>query len=213
MSDQDVPKQSKHSEYHKRWKAGTLGPDLVQTYAHISKQDHARVQAVARAEHQRIPQIIGKLVRLGLDLLDLKQPEIPFRAPPPPPKTDIAALTTLILNSRFPEDTETTRFRILGVINLIHLETILGNTPTGNTIARRAHSHPSHMNFTARILEKRGLIDRSPIPTGGEGGKRAYGLRIREDAAAAFNQAHLVETGQEISEGRPPDDLQNDSEI
>lgn len=206
MTGDSDNKKSQYNAYRKRWLSEALGDDFVNTYAHLSKDDHARVQQLAKEHQQRIPKLIGVLVRVGLDIVALKQPQLPEKAPerPAPNHNDIAKLTDLVLNSRFPGDTGAARFRVLAVLNLIDLETRQGRVPTGNQIAVRAETHPSYMNFLTRVLEKRGLIVRTPLPHGGTGGtRRAYGLAIRPDAIEALQKAHIEEAGFRIGEAPP----------
>ncbi|MGN8119158.1 hypothetical protein [Labrys sp. 22185] len=202
MSEDNATDRAKTNKYHRQWVKQVLG-DKVQTYAHIDPAVHARVQKLAERQQKRIPQVIGSLVLIGLEVLEMMEPPAALAPPAPPSRVDMTALTPLVLASRFPKDSEATRYRMLGTLNLIYMESLKGSAPTGNQLARLAETSTTHMNLTTRVLEQRGLIERTSTNSG-VGGKRSLTLRIREDAAQAFNEAHMIATGEPINPGAQP---------
>lgn len=188
--------KSKYPEYREKWRAKSIEPGHVEAKLFLPKEEHEKVVAMAHTLGARIPVVLGQLVISGLASMAGKgtQPMEPTIAPAPPQPADVLILSQMIDKSRFDNDTGSTRYRQIAFVNRLAVEVINGRRPTVQSLAKSVDSHYSQLEILAKVMERRGVVSRSHVPslTKSRAGKVLY---LRGDAIAAFNQTHIDEVG------------------
>ena len=195
-------KKQRLNDYRRAWSERLLG-DLVNTFAHLPKEDHARVVELARESKQRIPTMIARLVRIGIDCVDGNVVEAPLSPPAPPPATiDLPMLARAILCSRFPGDTGNARFQQLAFLNVVANEALQGRGATQTSIARFVEAQRSAVGLIGQKLIARGVVETQLTP-GVNGARSGKTYVIKSDAVEALCKAQLEATGERLELSEP----------
>jgi hypothetical protein len=182
-----------------RFRTEPMPNAMRETRLLVREAQYEVIRAMAAAQKQRLPAMIGQLLDFAVTLLKGSE-TLPARQTAhamPKPDDPIVTLTQTILASRFPGDTGAARFRQLAFIHLIHAETLRGNRPTGAHLARLSGSQPSQMDTLARTFRERGVIESTHAP-GQNGAPWGKILSIRADAVKGLRKAHKAATGEDI---------------
>ncbi|SCB40459.1 hypothetical protein [Rhizobium hainanense] len=179
-----------------RWWEREHDANLTETRIFMSTEQYEKIARMATDLEERIPILLGKLIADYFDAVESGQLQITLPSPAPRApleKTKVSELCDLVLWSRFPGETGAHRFRQIALLTTLAHEHELGKKPTASSIARMVDSHSSQIDLMAKLLEKRGVIDRVHTPSIRPGvfGKVLY---IKPDAAAGLKNAHLLET-------------------
>jgi hypothetical protein len=179
-----------------RWWEREHDANLTETRIFMSTEQYEKIARVATDLEERIPILLGKLIADYFDAVESGKLEITLPSPAsrePPEKTKLVELCDLILWSRFPGETGAHRFRQIALLTTLAHEHELGKKPTASSVARMVDSHASQIDLMAKLLEKRGVIERVHTPSIRPG---VYGkvLYIKPDSAISLKKAHLLET-------------------
>lgn len=184
----------------------------MDTRAYVPTDVYDRLVDLAKVRSQRLPVLMGDLLKLALDIHDGHLAGESLRnlatlnAETRPVKQDlekVSALMNAILGTRFPKDTMGARLRQASLVHLIAESDRLGIIASGNGIAAYTDGDGNQVRALARLLVKRGVLLMKNIPHLGDA-KWSKALIIRSDAVEALNHAHLKATGLSIP-GVPAD--------
>ncbi|GLS18046.1 hypothetical protein GCM10007874_10620 [Labrys miyagiensis] len=199
----DESKKRRLNEYRRAWSERLLG-ELVNTFAHLPKDDHARVTELARENKLRVPTMIARLVRIGLDVVDDHVPATALAPPsPPPPHIDLPLLARAILRSRFPGDTGNARFQQLAFLNVVASEALQGRGATQTSIAKFVEAQRSAVGLIGQKLIARGVVQTQLTP-GANGARSGKSYVIKADAVEALCRAQMQTTGERLDMSENP---------
>lgn len=187
---------SEDSNEPRRWWEREHDANLTETRIFMSTEQYEKIARVATDLEVRIPILLGKLIADYFDAVESGQLQITLPSPPsrkPPERTKLSELCDLILWSRFPGETGAHRFRQIALLTTLAHEHELGKKPTASSVARMIDSHSSQIDLLAKLLEKRGVIDRVHTPSVRPGAHFGKVLYIRPDAADNLKKAHISE--------------------
>ncbi|OCJ27279.1 hypothetical protein A6U89_29305 [Agrobacterium sp. B133/95] len=181
----------------------------------LPREAHDWVVRFAAEVEERLPFVLGKLVVAQIKGVEEKAETEPvFPAQPqdeaiektnsvePISADSLHKLFYVVLASRFPNDTGSTRLRQVGFLGAVAAEIAAGRKPTASSIANCTDNHVSQITGLAKIMKDRGVIDVRSAPSVRKG-KAAKIFSIRPDALKAIHAAHLEVTGQVIDDITP----------
>ncbi|API57391.1 hypothetical protein ACOJBM_06245 [Rhizobium beringeri] len=208
--------REKYNAYRRAWWAKSLGEHLTESRVFLPRDAHDWVVRFAAEVEERIPFVLGKLVVAQIKGVEEKAQSEPLV--PAQQQDEAAEKTTsaeaisadklyklfyVVLASRFPNDTGSTRLRQVGFLAAVAAEIAAGRKPTASSIANCTDNHVSQITGLAKTLKDRGVIDVRNAPSVRKG-KAAKIFSIRPDALEAVHAAHLEVTGQVIDDITPP---------
>ncbi|NTF97896.1 hypothetical protein G6L52_31805 [Agrobacterium rhizogenes] len=208
--------REKYNAYRRAWWAKSLGDHLTESRVFLPRDAHDWVVRFAADVEERLPFVLGKLIVAQIKGVEEKvesEPSVAVqRQDDAPEQADSAEaissdnlhkLVYVILASRFPNDTGSTRLRQVGFLAAVAAEIAAGRKPTASSIANCTDNHVSQITGLAKTMKDRGVIDVRNAPSVRKG-KAAKIFSIRPDALKAIHAAHLEVTGQVIDDITPP---------
>ena len=208
--------REKYNAYRRAWWAKSLGEHLTESRVFLPREAHDWIVRFAAEIEERIPFVLGKLVVAQIVGLEEKVPNAPLAAPHSQDEAfertnsveaiapdNLHKLFYVVLASRFPNDTGSTRLRQVGFLGAVAAEIAAGRKPTASSIANCTDNHVSQITGLAKTMKDRGVIDVRNAPSVRKG-KAAKIFSIRSDALKAIHAAHLEVTGQVIDDITPP---------
>ncbi|ACM31149.1 hypothetical protein Arad_12076 (plasmid) [Rhizobium rhizogenes K84] len=208
--------RDKYNAYRRAWWAKSLGDHLTESRVFLPREAHDWVVRFAAEVEERLPFVLGKLVVAQIKGVEEKaetEPVVPAQpqdeavekpnSVEPISADNLHKLFYVVLASRFPNDTGSTRLRQVGFLGAVAAEIAAGRKPTASSIANCTDNHVSQITGLAKIMKDRGVIDVRSAPSVRKG-KAAKIFSIRPDALKAIHAAHLEVTGQVIDDITPP---------
>ncbi|NTG30094.1 hypothetical protein G6L08_23390 [Agrobacterium rhizogenes] len=208
--------REKYNAYRRAWWAKSLGEHLTESRVFLPREAHDWVVRFAADVEERIPFVLGKLIVAQIKGVEEKieggASVSVQRQDEALEQTDsvdaisadsVHKLVYVILASRFPGDTGSTRLRQVGFLAAVAAEIAAGRKPTASSIANCTDNHVSQITGLAKTMKDRGVIDVRSAPSVRKG-KAAKIFSIRPDALKAIRAAHLEVTGQVIDDITPP---------
>lgn len=208
--------REKYNAYRRAWWAKSLGEHLTESRVFLPREAHDWIVRFAAEIEERIPFVLGKLVVAQIAGLGEKVPNDPLAAPHSQDEAaektnsveaiasdNLHKLFYVVLSSRFPNDTGSTRLRQVGFLAAVAAEIAAGRKPTASSIANCTDNHVSQITGLAKTMKDRGVIDVRNAPSVRKG-KAAKIFSIRPDALRAIHAAHHEVTGQVIDDITPP---------
>ncbi|MBZ5763355.1 hypothetical protein LAV84_27965 [Rhizobium sp. VS19-DR104.2] len=208
--------REKYNAYRRAWWAKSLGEHLTESRVFLPRDAHEWVMRFAAEVEERIPFVLGKLVVAQIAVSEERVQEKPTVSDQPRAESletansvevvsadNLHKLFYVVLASRFPGDTGSTRLRQVGFLAAVAAEVAAGRKPTASSIANCSDNHVSQITGLAKTMKERGVIDvRSASSV--RKGKAAKIFSIRQDALKALHAAHVEVTGQAIDDITPP---------
>lgn len=208
--------RDKYNAYRRAWWAKSLGEHLAESRVFLPRDAHEWVVRFAAEVEERVPVVLGKLVVAQISAAEEKaqgEPTVQVQRQSEAADTangfeaisadNLHKLFYVVLASRFPEDTGSTRLRQVGFLAAVAAEIAAGRKPTASSIANCTDNHVSQITGLAKTMKERGVVDVRSAPSVRKG-KAAKIFSIRQDALRAVQAAHLEVTGQLIDDITPP---------
>ncbi|TQX84314.1 MULTISPECIES: hypothetical protein [Rhizobium] len=208
--------REKYNAYRRAWWAKSLGDHLTESRVFLPRDAHEWVMSFAAEVEERMPVVLGKLVVAQIAASEGRAQDKPVVSDQPRAESaetvssvevgsadNLHKLFYVVLASRFPDDTGSTRLRQVGFLAAVAAEVAAGRKPTASSIANCSDNHVSQITGLAKTMKERGVIDvRSASSV--RKGKAAKIFSIRQDALKALHAAHVEVTGQAIDDITPP---------
>ena len=208
--------REKYNAYRRAWWAKSLGDHLTESRVFLPRDAHEWVMRFAAEVEERMPVVLGKLVVAQIAASEGRAHDKPAVSDQPRAESaetvssveavsadNLHKLFYVVLASRFPGDTGSTRLRQVGFLAAVAAEIAAGRKPTASSIANCSDNHVSQITGLAKTMKERGVIDvRSASSV--RKGKAAKIFSIRQDALKALHAAHVEVTGQAIDDITPP---------
>ncbi|MBO9101997.1 hypothetical protein ACQZ4Y_27470 [Rhizobium sp. L80/93] len=208
--------REKYNAYRRAWWAKSLGEHLTESRVFLPRDAHEWVMRFAAEVEERMPLVLGKLVVAQIAASEGRAQDKPAVSDQPRAESaetvssveavsadNLHKLFYVVLASRFPGDTGSTRLRQVGFLAAVAAEIAAGRKPTASSIANCSDNHVSQITGLAKTMKERGVIDvRSASSV--RKGKAAKIFSIRQDALKALHAAHVEVTGQAIDDITPP---------
>ncbi|NTG38919.1 hypothetical protein G6K91_32165 [Agrobacterium rhizogenes] len=208
--------REKYNAYRRAWWAKSLGEHLTESRVFLPREAHDWVVRFAADVEERLPFVLGKLIVAQIKGVEEKSETEPLVPVQQQDETADKAtgfevisadnfhkLVYVVLASRFPNDTGSTRLRQVGFLAAVAAEIAAGRKPTASSIANCTDNHVSQITGLAKTMKDRGVIDVRNASSVRKG-KAAKIFSIRPDALKAIHAAHLEVTGQVIDDITPP---------
>ena len=147
--------------------------ERVHTVAHLQAAERERLVEVARQQEKPLPEMAGRLIRLGLDVAQLRPVEQISPAPTHVAYPDMERLSKAVMLSRYPSDTGNARLQQVAILLVIAGELANRRPATATKLAEIIGAQRQVIGLLANKLVDRQILATKPVPLASRNTKQA----------------------------------------